>query len=50
MKIADEMKPPALVIPILTRLANVIPTWRIVPTNDVIELANKSPQKRQEVI
>ncbi|KAJ1688639.1 hypothetical protein LUZ63_012794 [Rhynchospora breviuscula] len=48
-KIADEMKPPPLVIPILKKFANIIPTWSIVPTNDVIDMANKSPEKRQEI-
>lgn len=49
-QIADEMKPPRFIIPILIGLANIIPTWKIVPINDVIDLAHKNPEKRQEVI
>ncbi|XP_078181437.1 caffeoylshikimate esterase-like [Carex rostrata] len=48
-KIADEMKPPRFIIPILVGLANIIPTWKIVPINDVIDLAHKNPEKRQEI-
>ncbi|KAJ6814495.1 caffeoylshikimate esterase-like isoform X1 [Iris pallida] len=48
-KIADDMKPHPLVIGILNKLANIIPTWKIIPTQDVIDLAFKSPVKRKEI-
>ncbi|XP_062092737.1 caffeoylshikimate esterase-like [Humulus lupulus] len=48
-KIADEMKPPPLVINILSKLSNIIPTWKIIPTNDIIDLAFKVPEVRQAV-
>lgn len=49
MQIADEMKPSPVVIKILTALARVIPTWKITPTPDVVDLAFRDPQVRQEV-
>lgn len=48
-KLADDVKPHPLVISILNKLSYVIPTWKIVPTQDIISLAFKDPQKRQEI-
>ncbi|PKA48525.1 hypothetical protein AXF42_Ash017424 [Apostasia shenzhenica] len=48
-KIADEMKPHPVVINILKKLSNVIPKWRIIPTQDIIDVAFKSPEKREEI-
>ncbi|MQM19899.1 hypothetical protein Taro_052913 [Colocasia esculenta] len=48
-KIADEMRPHPVVISILTKLCKVIPTWKIVPTQDVIDTAIKNPERRMEV-
>ncbi|XP_042465340.1 caffeoylshikimate esterase-like [Zingiber officinale] len=48
-KIADELKPHPMVISILSRLSNVFPTWRIVPMQDIIDVAFKSMEKRQEI-
>ncbi|KAJ3680839.1 hypothetical protein LUZ60_015328 [Juncus effusus] len=48
-KIADQAKPPTVLIPILRKLSSIIPTWQIIPANDVIDLAYKSPEKRQEI-
>jgi hypothetical protein len=48
-KIAEKVKPPPLVVAILIKLANVVPTWKIVPTKDIINNAFKDPLKRQEV-
>lgn len=49
MQIADEMKPNPVVIKILTALARIIPTWKLTPTPDVVDLAFRDPQVRQEV-
>jgi acylglycerol lipase len=49
LQIADKVKPPPLVVAILIKLANIIPTWKIVPTKDIIANAIKDPEKRKEV-
>lgn len=48
-QIADEMKPHPIVINILAKLSTIIPTWKIIPTNDIINSAIKNPEWRQEV-
>ncbi|XP_010554568.1 PREDICTED: caffeoylshikimate esterase [Tarenaya hassleriana] len=48
-KIADEMKPHPVVISVLTKLSRLIPTWKIVPGNDIIDVAFKEPKVRQQV-
>lgn len=48
-KIADEMRPNPMVISILTKLCRIIPTWRIVPTPDIIDAAFRDPQIRKEI-
>lgn len=49
LQIADSMKPHPIVINTLKNLAKVIPTWKIVPSEDFLVLAIKSPQLREEV-
>lgn len=49
MQIADEMRPSPVVITILTALARIIPTWKLTPTPDVVDLAFRDPQVREEV-
>jgi acylglycerol lipase len=49
-KIAEKVKPPPLVVAILIKLANIIPTWKIVPTKDIIANAIKDPVKRKEIL
>ncbi|KAG8376742.1 hypothetical protein BUALT_Bualt09G0095400 [Buddleja alternifolia] len=48
-KIADEMRPSPLVIKVLTSLARVIPTWKLTPTPDIIDIAFRDPQVVKEV-
>ncbi|WOL15031.1 caffeoylshikimate esterase-like isoform X3 [Canna indica] len=48
-KIDDKMKPPAFLISILKKLSKIIPTWKVIPAKDMIDVAIKSPEKRQEV-
>ncbi|XP_073017162.1 caffeoylshikimate esterase-like [Primulina eburnea] len=48
-KIADDMKPNPVVIKILTSLSRIIPTWKLTPTPDVVDLAFRDPKVRKEV-
>lgn len=48
-KISEKLKPPQLVVSVLTRLAHVIPTWKIVPTRDIVETGFKDPLRREEI-
>ncbi|MCO5569476.1 hypothetical protein L7F22_023188 [Adiantum nelumboides] len=48
-KISEELKPSPIVVSILSKLANVFPTWKIVPTRDIIETGFKEPLKRAEM-
>lgn len=48
-KISREAKVHPLVESILIKLCSAFPTWKIIPTKDVIELAFKDPTKRQEI-
>lgn len=50
MQIADELRPNQLVITFLSKLCNVIPSWRVVPTSqDIIDVAFKIPEVREQV-
>lgn len=48
-KIAEEMRPHPMVISVLNKLCRIIPTWKIIPTQDVIESAFREPERREEV-
>ncbi|KAL8166794.1 hypothetical protein V2J09_008293 [Rumex salicifolius] len=48
-KIAENVKPSPLVVNILTKLCNVIPTWKIVPGEDIIEAAVRDPEAKKQV-
>uniref|UniRef100_M1CYM0 Esterase/lipase/thioesterase family protein n=1 Tax=Solanum tuberosum TaxID=4113 RepID=M1CYM0_SOLTU len=48
-KIADDMRPPPMVISVLTKLCYFIPTWKIVPTQDIVDSAFRDPEVRKEV-
>ncbi|XP_019101044.1 PREDICTED: caffeoylshikimate esterase-like [Camelina sativa] len=48
-KIAEEMKPSPFVISILTKLISVIPKWKIIPSQDIIEISYKEPKIRKQV-
>ncbi|XP_068662411.1 caffeoylshikimate esterase-like isoform X2 [Aristolochia californica] len=48
-KISEKMKPPPMVVNLLTRMEELIPKWKIVPTRDVIDSAFKDPIKREEI-
>jgi hypothetical protein len=49
LQIADDVKPHPLVVAILIKLTNFIPTWKIVPSKDIINNAFKDPLKREQV-
>ncbi|XP_015699009.2 caffeoylshikimate esterase-like [Oryza brachyantha] len=48
-KIAEEMRPHPVVVSVLKMMTSIIPTWRVVPTNDVIDLAYRMQWKRDEI-
>ncbi|XP_076909608.1 caffeoylshikimate esterase-like [Bidens hawaiensis] len=48
-KIADDIKPPQFVISVLKKLTKIIPTWKIVPGQDIIDVAFRDPKIRDEV-
>ncbi|XP_047162958.1 caffeoylshikimate esterase-like [Vigna umbellata] len=48
-KIAEEMKPNTMVIKVLNALSKVAPSWRIVPGPDIIDIAFKVPEVREEI-
>lgn len=48
-KISEKVKPHPLVVNVLTRVEDIIPKWKIVPTKDVIDSAFKDPVKREEI-
>ncbi|XP_057524698.1 caffeoylshikimate esterase-like [Amaranthus tricolor] len=48
-KIADDMKPSPFVTSCLTKLTYIVPTWSIVPGQDIIDAAVRDPHKKLEV-
>lgn len=48
-KISEKLKPHPMVVNLLTRVEEIIPKWKIVPTKDVIDSAFKDPIKREEI-
>ncbi|KAL3338927.1 hypothetical protein AABB24_027831 [Solanum stoloniferum] len=48
-KIADDLRPHPMVISVLTKLCNFIPTWKIVPTQDIVDSAFRDPEVRKEI-
>ncbi|XP_073393405.1 caffeoylshikimate esterase isoform X2 [Physcomitrium patens] len=48
-KISEKVKPPAIFTSILLKLAEYIPSWKIVPSANIIDNAFKDPIKRQEI-
>ncbi|CAA6654870.1 unnamed protein product [Spirodela intermedia] len=48
-KISDELKPHPLVVKMLIILCKIVPTWKLMPTQDIIDVAFKDPEKRREV-
>ncbi|KAL6977302.1 acylglycerol lipase, partial [Sarracenia purpurea var. burkii] len=47
-KIADYLKPNAMVINALTKLSTVIPKWKVIPMNSIIDVGFRDPRVRKE--
>jgi hypothetical protein len=50
LQIADNLRPSPMVISFLTKLCSVIPTWKLIPSDDIVEIAFKQPEIRKQVI
>ncbi|XP_076909609.1 caffeoylshikimate esterase-like [Bidens hawaiensis] len=48
-KIADDIKPPQLVISMLTKLTKIIPTWKIIPGKNFVNIVFRDAKIRDEV-
>jgi len=48
-KITEELIPPPLVLSILWTLTAIIPTWKLMPTQDITDVGIKDPDKRMEL-
>ncbi|KAG4919895.1 hypothetical protein JHK85_058176 [Glycine max] len=48
-KISEEMRPNTVVVSVLSALSKVVPSWRIVPIPDIIDVAFKVPEVREEI-
>ncbi|KAI4339209.1 hypothetical protein MLD38_024173 [Melastoma candidum] len=48
-KISDDMRPHPVVTYVLTQLCKLIPTWKVIPSPDIIDLAFKDPDVRAQV-
>ncbi|KAI4301417.1 hypothetical protein L6164_034698 [Bauhinia variegata] len=48
-KISEKVKPHPVVVNILTKMEDLIPKWKIVPTKDVINSAFRDPAKRERI-
>eukprot|EP00245_Coleochaete_scutata_P018464 TRINITY_DN9604_c1_g1_i1.p1 TRINITY_DN9604_c1_g1~~TRINITY_DN9604_c1_g1_i1.p1 ORF type:complete len:408 (+),score=74.11 TRINITY_DN9604_c1_g1_i1:355-1578(+) len=49
VKISEKLKPPAVVTAVMSKLALILPTWKIVPAKDIIDSAFKDEVKRAQV-
>ncbi|XP_058774800.1 caffeoylshikimate esterase-like [Vicia villosa] len=48
-KIADDIKPNTLLVTLLSALSKLTPTWQIVPTQDIVDIAFKVPEVREQI-
>ena len=49
MQISEKVKPHPVVVTLLTKVEDIIPKWKIVPTKDIIDSTFKDPVKREKV-
>ncbi|KAE9611600.1 putative 2-acylglycerol O-acyltransferase [Lupinus albus] len=49
MQISDDLIPNAMMVNILTGLSKVAPKWKIVPSEDMIEIGYKMPEVREQI-
>ncbi|XP_078444730.1 uncharacterized protein LOC144713877 [Wolffia australiana] len=48
-KISDKMKPPAVFVNFLRTASRIFPTWPVVPSLNILKIAIKTPERREEV-
>lgn len=48
-KISDDMRPHPIVVSALTMVCAVAPSWKVIPTPDIIDKVCKDPEMRKEV-
>lgn len=48
-KIADAVRPSPAVIKFLSSLSWFLPTWKLIPTKDIVDVAFRETKKREEV-
>ncbi|KAL6853627.1 hypothetical protein ACP4OV_019656 [Aristida adscensionis] len=48
-KVSDDMRPHPIVVSALTMICAVAPSWRIIPTPDIIDKVCKDPEMRKQV-
>nr|XP_051221822.1 caffeoylshikimate esterase-like [Lolium perenne] len=49
-KISDDMKPHPVVVSALKMVCAVAPSWRIIPTPDILDKVCKDPEMRKQVL
>ena len=49
LQISEKVKPHPFVVTLLTKVEEIIPKWKIVPTKDIIDSTFKDPIKREKV-
>jgi len=49
LQISEKVKPHPVVVTLLTKVEDIIPKWKIVPTKDIIDSTFKDPVKREKV-
>ncbi|KAG2619785.1 hypothetical protein PVAP13_3NG136900 [Panicum virgatum] len=47
-KISEKVKPHPVVVTLLTKVEDIIPKWKIVPTKEIIDSTFKDPVKREK--
>ncbi|RLN00659.1 hypothetical protein C2845_PM06G24110 [Panicum miliaceum] len=48
-KVSEKVKPHPFVVTLLTKVEEIIPKWKIVPTKDIIDSTFKDPVKREKI-
>ncbi|GJM92631.1 hypothetical protein PR202_ga09117 [Eleusine coracana subsp. coracana] len=48
-KVSDDMRPHPIMVSALTMICAIAPTWRIIPTPDIIDKVCKDPEMRKQV-
>ncbi|KAJ4783000.1 alpha/beta-Hydrolases superfamily protein [Rhynchospora pubera] len=48
-KIADEMKPGRILLGALEMVCRIVPTWKVIPTKDILDKVCKDPDLREQI-